>query len=274
MSELQWWCSAQATAWSWTWRPYPGVWLFVALAAVVYWRLARRGADASASPGRTAAAVAAIAVLWLTLDWPVGALGAGYLASVHSVQFIALAMIVPPLMLLGVAPARWAALAERAGAVRVLRRVTQPLFAMLAFALIMLVTHAPLVVDGLMATQAGSFLLDMLWLGSGLLFWWPILSPVPAHPRFGPPLQIPYLFVGTVGHVFLAMWLLLAEFPVYATYELAPRIPGFAAVADQQMAGGVLLLLGTPLVLITISVIFFRWIGSEGTESGERSRTG
>jgi putative membrane protein len=274
MADLQWWCSAQGTTWSWVWRPYPGVWLFVGLAATLYWWLARRGASASASPARAAAAVAAIVVLWLTLDWPVGALGAGYLASVHSVQFIALAMIVPPLLLLGVAPERWAALAERAGAMRVVQRVTQPLFTMLAFILVMLVTHAPLVVDGLMATQAGSFLLDMLWLGSGILFWWPVVAPVPARPRFGAPLQIPYLFFGTVAHVFLAMWLLLAEFPVYATYELAPPIRGMTAVADQQLAGGALLLIGTPLVMITISVIFFRWMGSEGEGQKRVTRTG
>ena len=26
---MQWWCSAQGVAWSWEWRAYPGVWLFV-----------------------------------------------------------------------------------------------------------------------------------------------------------------------------------------------------------------------------------------------------
>src|SRR5262245_34221718 len=38
-------------------------------------------------------------LLWLTLDWPVGPLGTGYLASVHPLQFISLAMVVPPVTL-------------------------------------------------------------------------------------------------------------------------------------------------------------------------------
>ena len=30
---MQWWCAAQDVAWSWTWRPYPGVWIFIATLA-------------------------------------------------------------------------------------------------------------------------------------------------------------------------------------------------------------------------------------------------
>ena len=41
----------------------------------------------------------AVALLWLTLDWPVGPLGTGYLAWVHALQFVSLGMVVPPLLL-------------------------------------------------------------------------------------------------------------------------------------------------------------------------------
>src|SRR5690606_22366096 len=51
---------------------------------------------------RAAAFGAAVACLWLVLDWPVGALGAGYLASVHMVQFLVIVLAVPPLLLYGV----------------------------------------------------------------------------------------------------------------------------------------------------------------------------
>ena len=36
------------------------------------------------------------------------------------------------------------------------------------------VTHWPSVVDWLMATQLGSFVLDVTWLLAGLVFWWPV----------------------------------------------------------------------------------------------------
>src|SRR5690606_28789304 len=82
---VQWWCAALGEAWEWTWRPYPGVWAFVALLVAAY-VLVLRGSPAP--PGgtrdrgtRAAAFGAAVAALWVVLDWPVGALGAGYLAS-------------------------------------------------------------------------------------------------------------------------------------------------------------------------------------------------
>jgi putative membrane protein len=208
------------------------------------------------------------------LDWPVGPLGTGYLASVHAVQFLGLAMIAPPLLLLGLAPRTVDGLVRRPVLGRVLAGITHPLVAMVGFTVVMVVTHAPRVVDTLMATQLGAFALDAAWLGSGLAFWWPIIGASPARPRFVPPLQMGYLFLGTLAHLFIAMWLLLAKFPVYRTYELAPPIsPSLTALADQQLAGGVLLLLGGPYVLAAISVIFFRWQGTgeeRQAESGVR----
>src|SRR5690349_1788904 len=109
MGDLQWWCVARGEPWSWTWRPHPGVWLFIATLAFFYWTLVRdrvAAAPASAPRGknywRTASAVAGFVLLWITLDWPVAALGAGYLAGVHSMQFLMLAMIVPALLLCGI----------------------------------------------------------------------------------------------------------------------------------------------------------------------------
>ena len=30
---MTWWCAASSEPWSWAWRAYPGVWLFIALLA-------------------------------------------------------------------------------------------------------------------------------------------------------------------------------------------------------------------------------------------------
>jgi putative membrane protein len=257
VNDIQWWCSARGSPWSWTWQPYPGVWLFVAAVALLLWRL-RRGGDSS--PGASKAAWGGVLLLWITLDWPLGPLGTGYLASVHALQFIALAMIVPPLLILavrdrvpGIGRARlsWAG---RAG-----RLLTQPLITLVIFIIVMGATHMPRVVDGLMRSQAGAFALDLLWVLAGILFWWPVLVPSVARARFVALLRMLYLFFGTQGHLLIAMWLLIAEFPVYATYELAPRVTAMSALRDQQVAGAVMLVFAGPLVLGVISVMFFRW---------------
>jgi cytochrome c oxidase assembly factor CtaG len=269
VNELQWWCAARTSAWSWEWQPYPGVWLFVAAVALIYWRVAwsHRAGETHGRIGRKrrVAGVFGLLLLWATLDWPIGALGAGYLASVHAFQYMSLALFVPLLLLLGVEPGHFRRLQLLPAPMReILRRSTTPFFSGIFFATVLIGTHAGPVVDRLMVTQLGSFLIDVLWLKSGFLFWWPLVSPYPERERFHPPLRIIYVFLATVPHVFIAMWMLLASLPIYGAYELAPPFPGIGPVADQQLAGGVLLLVGSPFIVATISTIFFRWQREEG----------
>jgi putative membrane protein len=271
---VQWWCSALGTTWNCSWQPYPGVWLFVALFAAISWWLARRVPPGSPrSAWRTLSAVAGLVGLWLTLDWPIGALGAGYLASVHAFQFVMLAMIVPPLLLIGIRPEVLGRLASRPRLLAVVSAVTSPFPSMIVFTIVMVATHMPRVVDALMVSQAGSFVLDMAWFVSGLAFWWPLLVGLPVRPRFVPLLRMVYLFFGTIAHLFIAMWLLISRFPVYATYELAPPFSGLTPVEDQQVAGGVMLGIGTTLVLLAVTIIFFRWLGV-GEERADPVTTG
>lgn len=262
MLQIQWWCSARGTLWTWAWQAYPGVWLFVAAAAAAVWRLMDSASRAIRS-WRSGVLVGTVLLLWITLDWPVGPLGAGYLMWVHAVQFLMLAMIVPPLLLVGLGPEGARRLvAGRAGPF--LRSATQPLIAMLFFSAVMILTHLPAVVDGLMKLQLGAFALDAAWLLSGLLFWWPVILPEPARPGFVPLLQMVYLFFGTQPHLYIAMWLLLGDFPRYATYELAPRVSGLSALQDQAVGGALMLVITLPIVFGVLTAIFVRWVRREG----------
>ena len=263
---VRWWCSAQGIPWSWTWRPYIGVWLLVAALITAYWRMLRRSTGSQRTL-RLAAAVGGIFLTWLALDWPVGTLAAGYLESVHMVQFLLLAMAAAPLLLAGVPAESWERLSRRRGAMLLLRGITAPLIAVLIFNLVILVTHLPASVDALMTSQLGSFALDLSWLISGVIFWWPLIAPVPLRPRFFPPLKIGYLFLGTISHTGVAMWLMLAQFPVYRLYELAPPMHWLRPVDDQQLAGGLMLLIGGPIVLAAILTIFVRWYRADEAET-------
>jgi cytochrome c oxidase assembly factor CtaG len=227
------------------------------------------GTDAGAtSAGRRAGGWVAVALVWMALDWPGGPLGTGYLASVHAAQFLVLAMIAPPLLLRGIDGSRVRALLDRNGvAARIIRAATKPLVAMLAFTLVMLATHAPDAVDTLMRSQIGAFALDLAWFLAGLAFWWPVVIDAPVREHFGPPMRMLYLFAGTQAHLYLSMWLLLAELPVYGIYELAPRVTSLSALEDQQVAGGLLLMIGGTYVLAVISVLFFRWFAEPQPEA-------
>lgn len=258
---MQWWCSAQGLAWSWTWRPYLGVWVMVAILVAAYVRLARR--SGGVPPSRAGSFAAALACLWVALDWPVGALAAGYLASVHMVQFLLVALIAPPLLLHSIPDKAWERLASHPRLVRALRPATRPLVASVVFNALVWLTHWPRIVDGLMGYQAGSFAIDMLWILAGLFFWWPVVAPVPARERFGYPFKVAYLILATVANTGVFIYLTFTHLPVYATYELAPPIPWITAREDQQVAG-LLMKMGGGVVLWTaIGVLFVRWYQAE-----------
>ncbi|MDX2059431.1 MAG: cytochrome c oxidase assembly protein [Gemmatimonadales bacterium] len=251
---MTWWCAATGQPWSWAWRAYPGVWLFIGLLALLYWRFGR-------TTGGTGSRwfAAGLVLLWLALDWPLGALG-GYLASAHTGQYILIALAAPPLLLLGL---RDRAAQAGAGAARWLRTLAGPVPAFLGYNLIMLGTHVPEVVDGLMVSQLGSFAIDLLWLIGGLMLWWPVVAP-PALQRLSPPLAMAYLFIQTIPAIFPAAFLVFADYPLYRLYELAPRVSdGYTPRYDHQVAGLLMKIVGDPVVWIGIGVVFFRWANAE-----------
>ena len=93
--DWSWWPAAGAGSWEWAWRAYPGVWLFVLALAGGYVAtlralgpgLAPRG-EAPASRRQLGFFALGLGALWLSLDWPLGALAAGYLLTFHALQYL------------------------------------------------------------------------------------------------------------------------------------------------------------------------------------------
>ena len=272
---MQFWCSARNTAWTWEWAPYPGVWLFLALLAWLLVRWNRAGARAAGTAPRPfhPLSLVGLLLLWIALDWPVGALGSGYLASAHMVQFLLIGLLAPAALLAGVAPEA-VALLDRLRPGGVLERLSRPVVALVVFNAVVLFTHLPPVVDGLMsstngpiAAQLGSMCIDLLWLAGGLLFWWPIVLGSPHRQRFVPPMRMLYLVVGLMFSPVmfgLVGFMVNAERPLYGLYELAPPFPSFTSRDDHQLAGALMSLTGATVAFIGLSVIFFRWSKTDG----------
>ncbi|HEU5359023.1 MAG TPA: cytochrome c oxidase assembly protein, partial [Gemmatimonadales bacterium] len=169
MLDIQWWCSARGLTWTWAWQAFPGVWIFIVALAVGLERCVR-AAPRPLAAWRTLLRAVVLVLLWATLDWPVGPLGAGYLMWVHAAQFLMLAMIAPPLLLLGLGPEGAAPILRNRVMGPVIRAGTRPILAMIIFTAVMVISHLPGVVDALMKRQLGALALDLAWLGSGILF--------------------------------------------------------------------------------------------------------
>jgi putative membrane protein len=256
---MQFWCSAQPTAWTWEWKAIVGVWGFLVLLVlgVRAWNRAGARRFGGEVPPTHPLFPVGVLVLWLALDWPLGALG-GYLASVHMLQFVLIALVAPPLLLRGISPAAQQLAAESA----LLKRITAPLFALLVFNAAVLITHLPIVADTLMPSQFGSMAIDLAWLAAGTLFWWSIVLDYPVLAKFPPPLRMLYLIGGLMFSPVmfgLAGFLAYSETPMYGYYELAPPLPGISSRDDHQAAGALMSVGGATIAFIAMSVIFFRW---------------
>jgi cytochrome c oxidase assembly factor CtaG len=164
---------------------------------------------------------------------------------------------------------------ERHGAARWLGNVTAPLVGLIALNAVMLLTHLPAIADPMMATQLGSFAIDMAWLCAGTLFWWPLVAQVPARPRFGQLLRMGYLVLGVMFSpvtIVLVAVLVFNQHPLFATYELAPRVGGLDSVADHQIAGLLMSVGGGAITVVGMTTIFFRWARESAAVDGPDAR--
>lgn len=265
---MQFWCSALKVPWSWAWRPYVGVWLLCgALLAGYFWALHRRHRSTAREADTTKRALAFVGgvfVLWLASDWPVGLLGASYLASVHMVQYMLYTLVAAPLVLLGIPEWMARRILGKLRLYRTVKFLARPLIAGLLFNVVLIATNAPFVVDGMRSSQFGSFALDMTWILSGLLLWMPICSSMPEISGRTYLVKIVYLFLAAgVLPMVPGGFLTFADYPLYRTYELAPRVADFPALDDQQLAGAFMKVGNLPIIWPVILVMFLRLFRNE-----------
>lgn len=261
---ISWWCVARQEPWTWQWIAYPGVWLAAILPTVAYFRAVSRS-DEITTRRQKLQFVSGIAVFWIASDWPIGALGAGYLASAHMAQFLLYTLGAAPLLLLGTP--RWMAegILDRLRLRGVAGRLSNSLVvSAVVYNVGLVITHSPGVVSTLRTSQVGSFAMDVIWLILGFILWMPVLAPLVEMRHANALARIGYLFVTTsVVAVVPASFLTFTRLPLYSIYELAPRIGSLTANADQQLAGIVMKLGSIPVVWSTIAVIWFRWFATE-----------
>ncbi len=276
---MRFWCATIDEPWTWQFKAYPGIWAVVLLLSLPYLiavkRRRDRGIEAPDQARRTRFYFGGVLAFWLATDWPLGLLGASYLASAHMAQFMIYTLVAAPLMLLGLP--EWMA-RQVLGKLRIYRlvtRVSKPLFAGLMFNGLLLFTHAPWTVDVLRSSQWGSFVMDMVWLAMGFLLWAPIISPLPEMTSAAPPVKVGYIFLAAgVVPMVPAGFLTFAPFPLYSTYELAPRFYGLAATTDQQIAGLIMKIGGIPVVWGTMLALMIIWMRPAEFSAGSVVFTG
>ena len=240
--------------------------LVVLLAYVRGWSVLARAQPGALSRWRPLAFLSGMGFLWVSLASPLAGLDHQRLVF-HMVQHLLEMNVAAPLLLLG-APFRVLRSAlPRAwrlppGSAHVLgglgRFLTHPAACWLLGTAIVTGWHVPWVLERTLhsplwhAVQHGSFLL------AGLLFWWPVVLPWPALPRW-PRWALPvYLFLATLPCDALSAFLAFSGRVVYPHYLTEAN--GASALADQAAAGALMWCVVTlacllPAVLITLQLL-------------------
>lgn len=103
-------------------------------------------------------------------------------------------------------------------------------------------------------------LMNALFMFTGVLYWCPILNPAPELPRLSALAGMAYMFISTQPMMALGAIITFAAHPLYTLYQHAPLLAGFTRLGDQQFAGLTMWLLMDIPLLLTLSVLFFRWM--------------
>ena len=170
---------------------------------------------------RTTCFLAGVAILLLDLVSPIDLLGDQYLFSAHIVQHFLLALIVPPLLLLGIPPRVAQATLHHSLPARVEREIARPPVSWLLGVGAMVVWHVPALFNAALANDGLHILQHLSFLVTGVIFWWPVLSPSETH-RIAPLAAISYLFGACLACSLLGAALTFAHPGLYPAY-LNPR---------------------------------------------------
>ena len=252
------------------WHPHVDVWVVMGAIALLCAGAARRERSRRA-PSRGPLATrfqlaclgGALGAMWLASDWPVHDLAEGYLYSVHMVQHLLFTLVVA-LLLVAATPA-WLAydLLGRGRRLAVVRSLSRPVTGLVQFNLVLVLSHWPVVVEATVRHHPLHFVAHAVLLGSAVLMWLPVASPIPEVPRLQPPAQMLYLFLQTIVPTVPASFLTFNSRPLYRIYTTFPRLWGISALSDQQVAGLIMKIVGGLYLWAAIGVIFFRWYAAE-----------
>jgi putative membrane protein len=248
------------------WHAHPDVWALIIVLSSGYWVALRSWGHRYVSPGEPTASRAQIVsfylgvlTIWIAADWPIHDLAEERLLSVHMVQHLLLSLVAPPLLLFGTPGWLMRMLLRPRWLAALVRNLARPFPALLLFNAFIAFSHWPLIVNVAVTSELAHFALHAGLMGTALLMWMPILSPMFEIPRLRYPAQMLYLFAQSIVPTVPASFLTFADGPIYKFYGAAAPLIGVDPVVDQRIAGLTMKLVGGFILWGFIAAVFFRW---------------
>jgi putative membrane protein len=212
--------------------------------------LRRRGSPVPA--WRQACFAGAVLALLGAVSAPVDALADRRL-SAHMAEHLVIGDLAPLLVVLGCTGPMIAPLL-RLGIARPLRHLTHPLFAFGLWAANLYLWHLAVAYQGALHHDVVHVVQHACFFVFGVVLWLPLFGPLPKPEWFSNIARLGYILVVRVTGTILANAFIWSGTLFYGYY----RVPGVDALADQSLAGGLMLLEQSIVTLWLFGWLFLR----------------
>jgi cytochrome c oxidase assembly factor CtaG len=265
--------TVDALLFDWSFDPLPQI--LIIGSGLAYWLAFRRVNAAHPSnptPRRRLAAwLAGLVTLEIALQGGIEHYDT-ILFSIHMVQHMLLVLVAAPLLILG-APItlilRVATPEDRKRIVlpilhsRVVRFFGHPIVAWVLFTVVMWGTHVTPLFDAALEDPLIHEFEHALFLGSALLFWWPVIALDPSPYRMSYPARMLYLFLQMPQSTFLAVTIYSATAPLYPHYVTLALSWGPGPLIDQQAAAALMWVWGDLTFLVAMLFVLAEWLRAD-----------
>jgi cytochrome c oxidase assembly factor CtaG len=245
-----------ASLWHWKWEAPIAIAIVAAQVAFTGMWIRRRASSPDARPRRSAlvAFTIGLAVIGLSIMSPIGA-NDELLLSMHMLEHDLLIWVAAPLLLVGVIPLRARGRAAPARERSLVRVGTHPVVALGISSAVLWAWHLPWAYDRALRSETVHALEHASFLGAYVLYWWPIMAPASLTLWLrGNASRVVYLLAGATQSAILASLIAFHADVLYATYTVAPRVTSLSPLADQRLAGMLMLFPG--VVVHVIAAIY------------------
>jgi cytochrome c oxidase assembly factor CtaG len=242
-----------------SWSVEPATLAIAVVAACAYARrartVARRGQRVPA--WRIGLFATGVGLLVLAVASPIDAVGEDDLFFLHMTQHLLLGDIVPMCLLAGLTgPLLQPLLAHLP--VNKLRVLAVPYVALPIWALNLCIWFIPGLFDAAEKSSFVHFVFHLSLLTAGTIMWMPVFETLPAPEWFGTGAKLAYIVAVRMVAMILANVLVWGSGAYYEPYASGGSHYGITPLADQQLAGGVMLLYDSLLTLVAIAWLFLR----------------
>ena len=205
--------------------------------------------------------ILAILVSLVALFIPMDIFGMNFMFSVHMIQHLLLSLIAPPLFLLSIPPQRIRQFLDQHQRMkRGLLFLTLPVIASILFNGNIWLWHAPPLFQAMMASESLHILVDMLYLLTGCIFWWPLLNPDQNEKRVLPlGGLLAYIFFSDMPMMLIGAGMTFSQ-PLYTIPMTHPTMLMIVTPQDQQLGGLLMWVASSIFLLISASIFFLRWM--------------